>query len=695
MRFITLVAAAICILGSIHSTNAQPTVKWVRTCLGPNPDIVSDMSISRQGDIRIVGGFSDSIVIGGGLATTARNGEEGFMARFSSAGNPVGLTGVLGTFLEEASTHVVDAEGNVYLTGTFDGYAEVGQAEIESPYEDQQDVFLVKFNRFGVVQWYKTFVSADKSELPPLTAIDSSGVLYLAFSFGDILQLPNGQNLTSLGGFDVVVLKMDAAGNIIWVVQQGNEKDDVAQSISVTPTGDRILVTQQFEGTESFDNKTFESFSGKEDMAVRALNANGQQQWAFRVGANGVDRKMISTATKDKFYLSGEIHGLTMFNTQQINSLGESSPDFYICRVSKEGAIEYLKQYGGINTESANDIHVDEKGAIYIAGYFNSTGQFSDGDLLEAEGGEDGFLARYRADGSFDWVMQFAGPYADQVRGIVLGADNSPYVTGMFDTRMTVGDTTIQGQRSDDVFVAGFICGPNTQLTPKLDRIEVCQFQDSLISARNGSITYEWSNGETALPTQNRSFFNTKDLPVGTHNISVTITDEYGCTGKSKTITVVIREPAPLPTATYNPNTKILTCDVDNVTYLWYKDGVAIAGATAKTHNATGQNGKFKVLITDANGCKRFSEEIQVGETSITELDGAVGIYPNPFSGTLTVLGWEGANVSFISLLGQTVLSVESVSNAQQISTESLAPGAYTILIQLPGRAVTFSTVKQ
>ena len=155
MRFCTLFTAVVCALSSYFSANAQPTLKWVRTCVGPNIDVVTDISMSRQGDIRIAGGFSDSIVIGAGIATTGRNGEDGFLARFSSAGNPIGLTGVLGTFLEEASATVVDTDGNVYLAGTFDGFVEIGQAEIESPYEDQQDIFLVKFNRFGVVQWYK------------------------------------------------------------------------------------------------------------------------------------------------------------------------------------------------------------------------------------------------------------------------------------------------------------------------------------------------------------------------------------------------------------------------------------------------------------------------------------------------------------------------------------------------------------
>ena len=542
----------------------------------------------------------------------------------------------------------------------------------------------------------KTYISADKSELPPLMAIDSSNNVYLTFSFGEVLQLGNGQNLISNGGFDVVTLKIDPTGTIAWANQQGNEFDDAAQTISVTPTGDRVLVGHQFRGSQKFDTRVIESFVGKTDMVVRALNATGDQQWVFRIGSSDADRKLISTcAATGKFYLSGAISGLTTFDTQQILVNGESNPDFYICRVSKDGAIEFVRPYGGTSTEVANDIYVDAKGATYIAGYFTQIGEFSNGEYLEAMAGDDGFLARYRADGSFDWVYHFAGAYADQVSGIVLGPDNSPYVTGTFDTRLTIGDTTIQGQRSDDVFVAGFLCGPNTQITPRLDSITICQSQDSLVSVRNGYVSYLWKNGQTTIPTETRSFINTNTLPVGTSVLRVTITDEYGCTGISKPITVTVKEPAPLPTIVLDQATGVLTCDISDVTYLWYREGLPIPNATAKTYVTTGQQGLFKVLITDSKGCQRFSNAIQIGNTSITEFDEPVGVYPNPFSGTLTVKGWQGASVTVLSTLGQPVLKFVTTTDSYEVSTEQLAAGAYTILVQLPGRTVTFSTVKQ
>ena len=112
-------------------------------------------------------------------------------------------------------------------------------------------IFILNAQQF---EWAKSFggTSADYS-IDIIT--DASGNVYTAGSFQGTIDFDPGAgvfNLTSNGGSDAFVQKMDALGNFLWAKFFGGTSDEEAYSI-ITDASGNVYTTGVFQGTVDFD----------------------------------------------------------------------------------------------------------------------------------------------------------------------------------------------------------------------------------------------------------------------------------------------------------------------------------------------------------------------------------------------------------------------------------------------------------
>lgn len=140
-------------------------------------------------------------------------------------------------------------------------------------------------------EWAKQFGPAGSFLGEPKSLIaDAAGNVYVTGVFdatNDFDPGPNVYNLTSSGGADIFIMKLDALGNLVWVKQIGaSTGDDVANSIASDAAGD-LFVTGNFAGTVDFNP----------GAGVYPLTAPGyfsgrfyfkaKQRWRFHLGKAG------------------------------------------------------------------------------------------------------------------------------------------------------------------------------------------------------------------------------------------------------------------------------------------------------------------------------------------------------------------------------------------------------------------------
>ena len=125
-----------------------------------------------------------------------------------------------GTLNDEGYAVAVDASGNVYTTGYFNGTVDFdpgpGTANLTS--NGAEDIFITKMNASGNIVWAKNMGGAT-AEYGRSIAVDASGNIYCTGSFtgtGDFDPGPSTYNLTSAGSSDIFICKLSSSGDLLW-----------------------------------------------------------------------------------------------------------------------------------------------------------------------------------------------------------------------------------------------------------------------------------------------------------------------------------------------------------------------------------------------------------------------------------------------------------------------------------------------
>src|SRR5690606_19481832 len=110
------------------------------------------------------------------------------------------------------------------------------------------DIFIQKLDANGIFLWVKQ-LGGIEHDYGKSTTIDANGNVYTTGHFQGTADFDPGtmtSNLTPLGLSDVFILKLDANGNFLWVKQLGDTTRDYGNSITIDTSGD-IYSTGSFQ----------------------------------------------------------------------------------------------------------------------------------------------------------------------------------------------------------------------------------------------------------------------------------------------------------------------------------------------------------------------------------------------------------------------------------------------------------------
>ncbi len=174
---------------------------------------------------------------------------------------------------DEGNSIAVDALGNVYTTGTFDGTANFGSG-ITLISAGYGDIFVSKQNANGDFLWAKRMGGSDGDQGKSI-AVDAS--------------VP--ANVYTVGWFsiqtDALISKLAANGDLLWAK---SIKGTTAIAVDALAN---VYATGFFAGTVNFNTSGGTSnltSAGSTDIFISKLNADGTFGWAKRMGGNSGDQ---------------------------------------------------------------------------------------------------------------------------------------------------------------------------------------------------------------------------------------------------------------------------------------------------------------------------------------------------------------------------------------------------------------------
>jgi len=288
------------------------------------------------------------------------------------------------------------------------------------------DIFIAKMDTNGNWLWAESAGGNNYDKGIGITT-DDDGNIYVVGRFIGTASF-GSFNIISNGGFDIFIAKMDPNGCWLWVESVGGSETDEGNGIITDDTGN-IYVTGCFEETASFGSFDLNS-SGGRDIFIAKMDTNGNWLWAVSAGGNYWDEGLaINTDVDGNVLVTGYYWGLASFGPVNLTSNGNY--DMFILKIESEGNWLWAISAGGDQYDFGRGIITDDTGNIYVTGFFEETASFGSFDL-NSSGVEDIFIAKIDTNGNWQWAISIGGSYWDEGRAISIDNYWNIFITGTF-----------------------------------------------------------------------------------------------------------------------------------------------------------------------------------------------------------------------------------------------------------------------
>lgn len=368
----------------------------------------------------------------------------------------------------EGHAVAIDDSGNVYVAGEFvqtiDFDPGPGVTELTA---NNTDNFVAKLDASGDLVWAVSYGGPGNGNVVNDIVVDASGSVYLTGSFGLTPDFDPGAGtaeLTSAGGSDIYVLKLDSSGTFVWVRSMGGSEADVGESIAVDASGN-IYTTGKFRDTVDFDpgaGTANLTSGGGDDTFISKLDALGNHVWVAQIeGSSALTGKGIDVDASGNVYSCGQFFATADFDpgAGSFDMTSVSSADIYVQKLDSSGALVWAVQFGGNSGDTPFDIAVDDTGAVYTTGLHRAAGDFDPGSgtfNIDSGSATDIFVQKMDTDSNFVWAVSMYGDGNERGNRIAVDADHNVYVTGNFEDTVDfdpgVGTRDLTASGSTDGF---------------------------------------------------------------------------------------------------------------------------------------------------------------------------------------------------------------------------------------------------
>ncbi|MBK9453788.1 MAG: T9SS type A sorting domain-containing protein [Bacteroidetes bacterium] len=340
----------------------------------------------------------------------------------------------------------VDPDDNGYVVSFFQGTidADPGPGTLNFTAANGGSALLQKISAYGNLIWAKQYGGLGKTGTNAI-ALDGQRNVYISGAYEGITDFDPGlavQNRSPAGAWDAYVLKLDTAGNFLWVATAGAPAgDEWAFALEVDAAGNAVA-TGILNGPTDFDpgpGTAVLTPSGLQSAFVWKLNANGSLGWIRQIdGSGSAAGRGIDLDAAGNVWACGFFEGTMDFDpgSAVLQQTSAGLQDGYLVKLDAGGNLLWAQYYGGNSSDRVENVEVGPLGNVFLAGNFQDTVDFdpSPGSSfpLASPLYESAFLAQIDVNGAFRWAVNI--PQSNVADGKILAVDSmgGAYVTGTY-----------------------------------------------------------------------------------------------------------------------------------------------------------------------------------------------------------------------------------------------------------------------
>lgn len=446
-RFLLPFAFVICTLAPSFSQDFG----WALNLGGSSLETPESTTLDEFGNIYITGTFNLTADLDPGpgvLNVTSAGMSDMFVVKLNPEGRLLWARHISGPDAEVARVIRVDARGYVVMAGLFSGTVDFdpGTEEHILTSSGSYDAFILKLDPEGRFAWVNQMGGSESDAITGLS-IDPRGNIYTCGAYsgtGDFDPGPDVMELTSAGGSDVFITKMDWKGTLEWARSIGGAQVESVDDLTVDAQG-FVYTMGVFRNIADMDpgpgtanlNVTGGFYA---NMFIQKMDASGQFVWAKQVtGSYFQFGSEIKTDGTENLYISGTFSETADFDPGPGTvSLTANGYDPFILNLDLDGNLVWARHItgSGNQTEEAKSIGFDKDGAVYVCGIFSQTADFNPGpgvfNLASASGSEDAFLMKLDSAGNMIWARRMGGTGADGAVSLHLDPYGNMFMLGSF-----------------------------------------------------------------------------------------------------------------------------------------------------------------------------------------------------------------------------------------------------------------------
>ncbi len=430
---------------SVINSDAQ-TLKWANHFGGTGVESGDDVQVATiSGNVYHCGAFQDTVDFDPGLGVSnliSAGFYDIYLQKLDSNGNlrwAVSFGDVGWDVMREIK---LDDEENIYAIGSFDGTIDFdpGPGVFNLSAGSSNDLFLLKLDSGGNFIWAKQIDAFDARG--ESLVLDNQGNIYYTGSYSGTADFDLGTgtfNLSSNGGYDAFISKIDTAGNFIWAINWGGQFSDLCGKIELK--GDRLCVLGLFEDTVDFDpgidSTKLIAPLFVNHVYISKFDTAGNFIWVKQLEGNMLDEaRDLAFDSNDDIVIVGKFQDTIDLDPgdDTLRFISEGSQDIFMLKLNQNGDLVWGNRFGSFGSlDDLYGVEIDADDNITVAGHFSSNVDFDPGpDTFELNSFFGSILiAEYCPSGDLIWADQFAGSGNNRIYALYLDDEKHLYTTGL------------------------------------------------------------------------------------------------------------------------------------------------------------------------------------------------------------------------------------------------------------------------
>lgn len=226
--------------------DADGVFQWSKSYGGMAKDTVNDLDIDSQGNIYLVGSFEESLTIG---TTTLMSpmSTSAVLIKLNGSGDFISLQDIGGDTYDAAVRISIGPEDDVIICGVFSGEIDFQGTIFNAT--DNFDVFLVRYNSDGILEWGRQIIAEPSTNINLLEVTATGNIIASGRMLAPIDLGAGPQNPTGL--IDGFISIYSAQGGLMSQRFITSNSELTPRGIAVSPLNSYAIVGD-LRGTKAF-----------------------------------------------------------------------------------------------------------------------------------------------------------------------------------------------------------------------------------------------------------------------------------------------------------------------------------------------------------------------------------------------------------------------------------------------------------